>query len=266
MTQPFFFGRAQRTLFGMLHAATGPQRGAMLVCAPLLQDGIRSQRALWLLAEALAAAGVDTLRFDWFGSGDSAGEGSDLQFDGLLDDLQVARSRLRAASPATRTRLFALRSAALPLIAQAAAGTEPVDLVLWDPLLAGRDVVTDWQQQHRQQLFAAGRYPDGGAAAEEDELLGFDVSTALLEPMSTIDAGDARLPAGSRILLAAWEMTAGLGQFVAAQRAAGTTVEILRFDANDRPSWEDPHLFEHLALPRRSVAQLAQRLTSEDAW
>ncbi len=266
MTEPFFFGQPQRSLFGILHPASTPRRKALLVCAPLLQDGIRSQRALWALAETLAAAGVDALRFDWFGSGDSAGESRDLSFAGLLDDLQVARITLRGLSDAPRICVLALRSAALPLIAQASADTEPVDLILWDPQLLGSSTIADWRLQHEQQLHEAGRYPGGRSAIEDDELLGFDVAPALLDPLAAADATRMRLPAGSRILLAAWNAGPELERFVAAQRAVGIAVETLQFDAADAPSFDDPHRFESLAFPRRSVTQLAQRLANGSPW
>lgn len=264
MTRPLFFGRPQRALFGVLHAAKPSRRGALLGCAPLLQEGIRSQRALWSLAEALASDGVETLRFDWFGSGDSAGDTADMEFAGLLDDLEVARSTLRGVSGSKCIRLLALRSAALPLLAQAAAANDPVDLVLWDPLLSGRDAVADWQQQHRQQLNEVGRYR-GRAESGRDELLGFDISEALLDALAAVDARESPLPSGSRVLLAAWEITPWLQRFADVQRSAGVEVEQMIFDTADRPPWGNMHRFGNLALPRRSLVQLAQRLGSA-AW
>ena len=89
MTLPLFFGRPERRLYGMHHRAR-KVRGHMLICAPLLQEGMRCHRSLWALAEALADAGVSSLRFDWFGSGDSAGDSAGLTLQGMLEDLAAA--------------------------------------------------------------------------------------------------------------------------------------------------------------------------------
>lgn len=261
MTRPFFFGPSQRSLFGMLHAVDGARGNALLLCPPLLQDGIRSQRALWSLAQAQAAAGATVLRFDWYGSGDSAGDSRELSWAGLQDDLGAAVSALRELSGHVRPRQLALRSAALPVLARAASGNEPVDLVLWDPHLSGSAIVDDWRRQHQQQLHEAGRYPFGSGGSPADELIGFDLDPAWLDALAQQDASQWPLPSGSRVLLAVWQMTPALQQYAVRQREAGVEVDVLTFGAADAPSFDDPNLFESLALPRRSVAQLARSLS-----
>lgn len=266
MTQPFHFGDPGRTLFGMRHPAATTPHAAMLVCAPLLQDGIRCHRSLWALAEALALAGTEVLRFDWFGSGDSGGDHVDIGLDGLLADLRVARAFLDTAPGGLPVRILAYRSAALPVLAHLAGpSVEPVDLVLWDPQLVGRATVSEWRRQHVMQVRETGRYPRGGVVAERNELLGFDVDPAFLDALAGVDATGIRLPAGSRVLVAAWEQGEDLRRFIATQRAAGVTVEEVSLDPADCPAWLEPKVFEHQAFPRRSVAGLARHLAAEAA-
>lgn len=256
MTFPFQFGHAERPLFGIRHDAAA-ERDVVLACAPLLQEALRSHRALWALGEALAAQGITTLRFDWYGSGDSGGRGRDVVFDGLLADLEAA-----TALCGTPPRMLALRTASLPVVAHASAQARPVRLVLWDPLLSGRDVVARWRHQHWQQLHEVGRYHGRAPRAGADELLGFEVAPALLQALSLLELEDARLPAGSTLLLVAWESSPALERFAARQAAAGVAVEWLRLDADEQPRWEDPHVFEHQVFPRRGVAHLARHLAA----
>jgi hypothetical protein len=270
MTEPFYFGDSPRSLFGILHPAIARQKKALLACPPLFQDAIRSHRALWQLAESLSEAGIDTLRFDWFGTGDSSGESQELVFDGMLDDLLAAREMLTTMSGATLTRMLALRSSALPLLMHAAAQSAPVDLVLWDPCLDGKAVVADWRAQQTRQMAEAGRYVYRTSVPDRDELLGFTVNDELLASIEALDLSRTPLPHGSRVLLAVWATSAPVEQalverFIETQRTAGAVVECLQFDTAEAPPFDAPRLFEAQIFPRRSLSQLMERMV-EGAW
>ena len=260
MPEAFHFGAPSRALLGLRHPPSTPARGALLACMPLLQEGIRCQRALWSLSEALAAAGVDVLRFDWYGSGDSSGETRALTVAGMVDDIAAAETFLRGSAPAPQPRLLALRSAALPLLLYASRGRGAVDMVLWAPVLDGRALVAAWREQHRRQLHATGRFPRAGTEAGDDELLGFVLDPALPAGIEALDGHDLLLPAGSRLLVVQWPGSPVDVRFLAAQRAAGVQVDCLELDTPDEPDWEDPDGFEAQLFPRRAVTQLAGTL------
>jgi hypothetical protein len=265
MPEIFYFGRGPRTLLGLRHPPIARPRASMLVCTPLLQEGIRCQRALWSLSEALATAGIDVLRFDWFGSGDSAGTSVDIDVPGLVDDIAAAEFLMRTSADAgqaglARPRLFGLRSAALPLLAYASARREPVDVVLWAPALDGRALAAAWREQHRRQLHTAGRFLSAETASEDDELLGFVIDRDLLEDFGAWHGSDLLLPAGSRLVIAQWPASPVDEAFVDAQRDAGVMVEHFDLDGADEPAWDDPDQFETQIFPRQAVTQLARHL------
>jgi uncharacterized protein len=260
MPEIFYFGSPDRALLGLRHPPLGRAHGAVLACAPLLQEGIRCQRALWSLSETLAAAGIDVLRFDWFGSGDSAGTSADIVVPGLVDDLASAESFMRSSAALPGPRLLALRSAALPLLAHASRRREPVDVVLWAPVLDGAALAASWREQHRRQLHVAGRFLSAETASDDDELLGFVLDRDLLDDVGTLQGKNLLLPAGSKLLLAHWASSPVDESFVAAQRAAGVAVECLELDDADEPDWDDPDGFETQIFPRRAVNRLAGQL------
>jgi len=270
MPEPFYFGDQPRVLFGLRHPAGTTSKGAVLVCAPLLQEGIRCQRALWSLAQAMAAQGLDALRFDWYGSGDSRGGSLAMSLPGLASDIQAARECLppvdaglsvRLSGPRLPgTRLLGLRSAALPLLLHAGASSTPVDLVLWAPALDGESLVSAWREQHRRQLHVTGRFPKPPLPAGDNELLGFVLDAGLLQALQAWKCDQVTLPAGSRIMLVQWRATASTEEFVHRQRAAGVTVEYLQLDAGDEPDWDNPDHFETQIFPRRAVNRLASHL------
>jgi uncharacterized protein len=269
MSAPFFFGSPGRSLYGLLHACEGayaasPQ--ALLMCAPLLQDGIRSHRALWALAQAVGEHGVPTLTFDWYGTGDSAGADTALSLPGMLDDLEHASRELLRRGEVTQLQWLALRSAALPLLAFLERGTDPVEVVLWDPQLDGARLVSEWREQHRQQLHESGRYVNVRHESDAGELLGFGVDDALLSALSSLDAASLRLPHGSHVRMAVWEMDEELDRFAREQRVNGVSVEAVLLDEGERPEWTEPSRFGGQVFPRRAVAQLAQRMTAQVPW
>lgn len=270
MSAPFFFGEAGRSLFGLLHEIDGAPRiegaQALVVCAPLLQEGIRSHRALWALAQAVGAYGIPTLTFDWYGTGDSAGEDVELSLSGLQSDLDAAAMELTRRSGAATLQWLALRSAAIPMLAYLSSRATAVDVVLWDPQLDGRRLVEQWREQDRQQLFESGRYVHARHEPDADDLLGFRVDETFLAQLRHAVPTRWRLPAGSRVRMAVWEMDETLDRFAQAQRDAGVAVEAVLLDEGERPEWDVPGRFGAQVFPRRAVAQLAQRMTAQVPW
>lgn len=260
MVEPFYFGESPRMLFGALHAATRRRERALLVCPAVLHDAMRSRRSLWTLCESLAAGACDVLRFDWFGTGESSGDPLDLSLAGMLDDLGAARSMLRTLSADAPLRMLALRSSCLPLLAFAHAQAGPVDLVLWDPRLDGAALVAQWRRKHHAQLHEAGRYPYGRGEPRADELLGFRIRTSWLDELAALDFTARPLPVGSRVLVAGWHPTPAVERFIAAQRAGAVSVDWMALPAGETPALDRPELFERQVFPRRSVAELGERL------
>ncbi|MBP3985877.1 amino acid adenylation domain-containing protein [Pseudoxanthomonas helianthi] len=261
-----FFGKPHRRLYGMWHGDGAANRN-MLIVPPLLQEGIVSQRALWTLAEALATAGTPALRFDWYGSGDSAGDSDALSLPGLQDDLAEATAWLSSASADARIRTLALRSACLPVLAAATSAGEAVDLVLWDPVLEGAGMLSAWRRTHASQFAEVGRYRKPMPVPEkDDELLGFDVDPGFIDELSKLDLRRRALPAGSRLRLAVWQENPALNEYIAMQAAAGVDASLHVLATQDQPAWDDPNQIEKQAFPRRSVIELANLLAEARAW
>ena len=257
MPEPFNFGDPQRSLFGLRHPAEVVSRSGMLVCAPLLQEGIRCQRALWSLGQALAVQGVEVMRFDWHGSGDSSGDSIDMELPGLVRDIATANEFLKRTKSLVNARILGLRSAAVPVLLHAASSSVPVEIVLWAPVLDGRVLVAAWQAQHRRQLQGAGRFLKPPLLVDESELLGFVVDADFLRDLQEFTCDRLILPAGSRVLLAQWRASTFTDEFIRKQGQAGVTVECLQLEPGDEPDWDNPDDFETQIFPRRAVARMS---------
>ena len=69
-----WFGPESRPLYGWVsRPAGGVARGGAILCPPMGEEGRAAHRTFRRLAEELAEAGIVALRFDYDGTGDSAG-------------------------------------------------------------------------------------------------------------------------------------------------------------------------------------------------
>ncbi len=139
---PMLIGDASRPLHAVLTAANGRrQRRAAVFCAPFGAEYVRSHRTARMLAQRLANAGIDTLRFDYYGTGDSSGEDHEFSTDGAVEDALVAIDEARDLGKARHVTLVGLRAGA-GIALRAASRARHVDrLVLWDPLDEGVDAL-----------------------------------------------------------------------------------------------------------------------------
>jgi pimeloyl-ACP methyl ester carboxylesterase len=139
---PFFFGTGARRLFGIYEPASVTGRGtrAAVLCHPWGEEYIYAHRAMRRLAVRLSASGFHTLRFDFFGTGDSAGDMTDADLSGWEDDTALAMDELRHITNAARISLIGLRLGGTIAARVALRHASEVDaLVLWDPIISGVD-------------------------------------------------------------------------------------------------------------------------------
>lgn len=126
---PFFFGRNGRKLYGFFHASEldNEDSTAVLLCPALGLDYRDTHQILHLLANRLAQAGHSVLRFDYYGTGDSSGEISEVRLDGLVDDVVVAIEELRDLSRTRAVTLIGIRMGNL-IVSQIPTGRTDIDL------------------------------------------------------------------------------------------------------------------------------------------
>jgi pimeloyl-ACP methyl ester carboxylesterase len=148
--QPFYFGTSQKQLFGVYHApeARAARQAAFLLCQPLGHEYLRAHRAFRNLAVALAGQGFHVLRFDYFGCGDSGGDDEQATVEQCLLDLSAAIDELKDTAGAAKVSLIGLRFGATLAAVAASRRTDIDRIVLWDPVLEGRDYLDDLRTLH----------------------------------------------------------------------------------------------------------------------
>jgi alpha-beta hydrolase superfamily lysophospholipase len=150
---PTWFGPEDRPLFGWFHLpADGRARAGVVVCPPLAREYLDAHYAQRVLAERLVDLGICVLRFDYHGTGDSAGTGGEPErVAAWLDSVSQAVAWIRQTGMTSVTTV-GLRFGALlaGLAAEVDGGFD--GLVLWDPVTSGRRYLVE---QRALTTFAA---------------------------------------------------------------------------------------------------------------
>lgn len=173
---PLFFGREERSRFGWFHApAEGMQSDiAVVICQPFGHEFINGHRTVRHLADALAEAGIATLRFDYDGTGDSAGGDEDpARVVAWMESIRDAVQSVRDLSGSPRIGLAGIRLGAT-LAAAVASELDIAALALWAPVVRGRGYVREMKALYLTNGRENGRHatriePGGFVMTEETQ-------------------------------------------------------------------------------------------------
>ena len=221
----FFFGSASRQLFGAYHSPppSVAGRGAALLCPPWGQEYLVSHRIFRRLAVRLSEGGYHVLRFDYFGTGDSAGGREDGDLVSWQQDAAVALEELRDMSGFPTVATFGIRLGAVVAWRLATSRTDVHTTVLWDPVADGNEYVRELRaaqaELDRWQLTPlVKRAPTEQAL----DLLGFPLTTAMRLSIEAVRPDTFTQPTKAHVKLFFSDARAGQETLHAQLHAAGT--------------------------------------------
>jgi len=167
-------------LFACFHPAARPSAASagVVMCSPLFGELVQQHRMFHRIAQDLAGRGIPTVRFDWFGTGDSAGDLDGASVERWSADLQVVIGWLRRQLRSEP--LVVLGSGVGGTLASRAAAADPgiVGVALCQGVVDGGRYVDDLLELHCDELAPKfGGRPDPPGATE---LLGFAVPDHLI--------------------------------------------------------------------------------------
>jgi uncharacterized protein len=135
---PLYLGTQERRLFAVYEPAAVKDRTARaaVLCHPWGAEYVYAHRSMRQLAVKLSTRGFHTLRFDYFGTGDSGGEDAEADPAAAVADIETAAEGLQDMLGIARVALIGLRLGATLAARAAMRRKDNVDaLVLWDPIL-----------------------------------------------------------------------------------------------------------------------------------
>ena len=220
----FYFGTSDHQLFGIYQEpARGQGRTGVVLCYPWGQEYLRAHRAFQFLGGLVAGVGLHVLRFDYFGTGDSAGDLGEADPPAWKEDIITAVEELTDMGDLHRVALCGLRMGAY-WAAEAASGLGEVDrLVLWDPVVDGAAYV--------REVMARAARQDGRTEAD-----GFVVTGNVRDALSACSQEafpDVRVPA----LVVQTREQAAVNELVT--RLEGTSPSIASRTSPGPVAWEE---------------------------
>ena len=132
-----------------------PRRGSVVYIHPFAEEMNKSRRMAALQARAMAVAGYAVLQIDLGGCGDSSGDFGDASWDGWLADVELACDWLLQRGD-TELWLWGLRSGGLLAAVVAARRNAPCHLLLWQPVISGRQFLQQFLRLKLAGEMAAG--------------------------------------------------------------------------------------------------------------
>lgn len=214
--EPFYFGPHEKQLFGCFQSPQvrpGHDHGVIL-CYPSAFEYNLSHRLYRQLAVRLQRDGFHTLRFDFYGCGDSAGDSMEARLDQWLEDISSATNELKHRCNPEKICLVGCRlGATLALLAGVEYGGFAA-MTLWDPILNGRDYVRELRSQNRRMLRRSHVKPKNlQPISGQNELTGSAFSDAMIEDLEKLDLREVRRVPAKKILLLESEENRAAGQF-----------------------------------------------------
>jgi pimeloyl-ACP methyl ester carboxylesterase len=198
-----FFGSSARRLFGVHHRANAGTnaRHGVLLCYPGVQE---YNGAHWLfrrLAGMLQRAGHDVLRFDYHGTGDSDGNGTNGRPTIWTENVAEAAAELRELAGVRTLSVVGMRLGAALALRASTMDLRVRTRVLWAPVVLGAEYLSELEALDRRRnlaLLHADRIGGRG-----DELLGYPLPPAHRRELLDVDALALPRPQAEKIVIVA---------------------------------------------------------------
>jgi pimeloyl-ACP methyl ester carboxylesterase len=197
--QAVYFDSGEHRLFAWLHRSPDIRQAdlGVVICKPFGYEAICAHRGMRAFAEAIAAAGMPALRFDYLGTGDSAEIDPEAdQIEAWTLDVLAAVEELKLRTGVRDVCLLGFRLGAL-LAARATSESESVSgLISIAPITAGRRYLRELRTTRMAGALGLGpdETVDKTASPGGMEVSGFSLSAATIASLGKLDSSTLPSP------------------------------------------------------------------------
>ncbi|MDZ4851346.1 MAG: amino acid adenylation domain-containing protein [Pirellulaceae bacterium] len=194
--QPVSIPNCGETLAGILYPAVRNgverQNHCLVICNAYGHEHTRSARNLQQLAIQLAQSGLNVLRFDYAGTGNSTGNHDQVSLDVWRSNIAAAvdyavnhawKKGAIDSSKSWAVSLLGIRLGASLIATTPLSGIEHV--ILWDPIIDGDRYLELLKGYHQHELSSLTRYLSH-RSGQPDQLLGYECPIAFQRSLSSI--------------------------------------------------------------------------------
>ncbi len=263
---------SESQLYGFITrpASDVPVKLGVVLCNPFGQEAVRTHRLYRVIAERLARIGVASIRFDYYGSGDSDGDDDErpLSVAICIENVLSADQQLRQLTGCTQVSWFGLRFGALvAALASQKCKKRPDRLFIWDLIDDGQRWLDQMREEHQVAVVDAFmRKPVLGQSADTAQLTvafetqGFLVGAELIEFMGSLSMSDYNALTCSRLIV----LAAGSDQRVRL-KSLENVKNIYSFDMQEvsNVNWNTDEAMNSAFVPNDVVSVVLTEMSSE---
>ena len=233
--EPIYFGSSADPLFGLYHPPSGSHLRdlGVLLCYSGPQEYMSCHWAFRKLALLLAREGFHVFRFDYYGTGDSAGASNAGSLPRWSRDVATAIQELKDVSGVRKVSVVAYRLGAALVVRSK---VRVRDLILWEPVLDGRDYVRELVEEHERRFAHCLPPPPLPASGPLHELLGVPFPPALQEEVEAVALlGETPVCRFDRVSLVSTAVTAAHEALLAGLSPSGVPPAVCQVPEEDAP-------------------------------
>jgi uncharacterized protein len=260
---PFFFGSSAEPLFGVYHApdSTSVRSAGVVLCYPMGQEYMRAHRAFRQLAFLLSRAGFHVMRFDYYGTGDSSGDGEEATAERWIDDIAAALDELKDTADVDELAVVGLRMGALLSAFATAERKDVTRLVLWDPIVSGAEYLNEVLSDHTGESFASNGNGATSGAAQTLGIMGFPMSATLRSGIERLRLTDTAPRSGTEYMVVVSDVNEDQRTLLSTLEGGGGEVTFRRVPSEG--NWNEVDNFGSALIPQAIIREIVNYLSEK---